>query len=126
MGRPPGWRPTRTPELGQGEMSIQVRILLAATVIVLFPVVLVAIVGLADRGLRAVLSFKALQQTRPWIWITPGLVFMGTVLVYPLLDTLRLSLHDAPEAEVGVRLRWPWRSRRQAVAVVGHWRITRG
>ncbi|HEX7099000.1 MAG TPA: sugar ABC transporter permease [Acidimicrobiia bacterium] len=75
------------------------RILLAATVIVLFPVVLVAIVGLADRGLRAVLSFKALQQTRPWIWITPGLVFMGTVLVYPLLDTLRLSLHDASGRE---------------------------
>jgi len=33
---------------------------------------------------------------------------------------------DAPEAEVGVRVLGPWRSRRWAVVVVGHWRITRG
>ncbi len=30
----------------------------------------------------------------PWLWILPALVFLGVFLVYPVIDTIRVSLTD--------------------------------
>ena len=39
----------------------------------------------------------------PWIWILPALVFLGLILIYPVVDTVRVSLLDASsDSFVGV------------------------
>ena len=44
------------------------------------------------------------SRVRPWIWLAPGLVLIGGVLVYPLLKTLYLSFFDASSSRyVGLR-----------------------
>jgi len=39
----------------------------------------------------------------PWLWITPALIFLGVFLVYPVVDTFRISfMNDNSTAFVGV------------------------
>jgi alpha-glucoside transport system permease protein len=37
---------------------------------------------------------RAQPSVRPWIWVGPALVFVAVFLVYPGLDTIRISLTD--------------------------------
>jgi len=45
---------------------------------------------------------KSRPSVRPWIWVAPALVFIAVFLVYPALDTIRISLLDRDEAFVGL------------------------
>ena len=48
------------------------------------------------------------SNVRPWLFITPALLLLGTYLVYPLFETFRLSFYDATgEQFVGLaNFRW--------------------
>ena len=50
----------------------------------------------------------ARTHVRPWLFIAPALLLLGTYLVYPLFETFRLSFYDATgEQFVGLaNLRW--------------------
>ena len=37
---------------------------------------------------------KLRSRIRPWIFIVPALIFLGVYLVYPVFETVRLSLYD--------------------------------
>jgi len=66
---------------------------IAVAVIIGVPLALGGWVFLSERVIRR--SGRNTQSRwRPWIWLLPGLVLMGTVLVYPLLATLRMSFGD--------------------------------
>ena len=39
---------------------------------------------------------------RPWIWVAPALVFVAFFLVYPAIDTVRLSLLDTHNVFIGL------------------------
>ena len=47
-------------------------------------------------------------NVRPWLFIAPALLLLGTYLVYPLFETFRLSFYDATgEQFVGLaNFRW--------------------
>ena len=43
------------------------------------------------------------RRLTPWLWIVPALVFLGIFLLYPVADTLRISLmNDDSSAFVGL------------------------
>ena len=76
-------------------MSTALRLLMAAAAIVAFPMLLVGLLGLAEKGIRHFVgNWRRQQAIRPWIWMAPGLLFMGTVLFYPLAMTLWWSFRD--------------------------------
>jgi alpha-glucoside transport system permease protein len=51
---------------------------------------------------------RARSAVRPWLFIAPALLLLGTYLVYPLFETFRLSFYDASgEQFVGLaNFRW--------------------
>jgi alpha-glucoside transport system permease protein len=72
-------------------LSVQLPTLLA--VVVGVPAVLAAyIVGLELLVRR--LPREAQPSVRPWIWVGPALAFVALFLVYPAIDTIRISLLD--------------------------------
>jgi len=66
------------------------RVALAVAVIVGVPVVLVGYVSLVEAALRP-LSARAASRLRPWLWLAPGCFFLAVFLVYPSIETIRLS-----------------------------------
>ena len=48
------------------------------------------------------------SSIRPWLFIFPALLFLVLYLVYPVVETLRLSLYD--KYGLNARMRYTWRS----------------
>ncbi len=61
---------------------------------------------LLDRAARG----RAVERIRPWLFLAPALLLLGAYLFYPLVETLRLSFHDASgDAFIGWRnYQWVW------------------
>lgn len=76
-------------------MPTALRLLMAGVAIVGFPLLLIFLLGTAERGIRRFVRNRWRQRViRPWIWMAPGLLFMGTVLFYPLVMTMWWSFRD--------------------------------
>ncbi|TQS72846.1 sugar ABC transporter permease [Rhodobacteraceae bacterium] len=60
------------------------------------------------RGAHAGRNIKRANLIRPWLFLGPALLILGTYLVYPVADSIWRSLHDADGAEwVGMaNYRW--------------------
>src|SRR5437016_2733798 len=41
-------------------------------------------------------------SVRPWIWVGPALLFVTVFLVYPAIDTIRISLLDKRDQFIGL------------------------
>ncbi|HEX5415557.1 MAG TPA: sugar ABC transporter permease [Chloroflexota bacterium] len=74
------------------------RLWLALAAIVGVPVVTCGYVVLAERFL-GLLAPRVQRRLRPWFWLAPALVLLTVFLVYPTIDTLRLSFLDAQSTE---------------------------
>lgn len=61
---------------------------------------------LLDRAARG----RAPERIRPWLFLAPALLLLGAYLFYPLVETLRLSFHDASgDTFIGSRnYQWVW------------------
>ncbi len=77
------------------------QILTLVVVILGVPLVLAAYIVACEFAVRR-LPGGAQPRVRPWIWVGPALVFIGTFLVYPTLDTIRISLQDRKGNFVGL------------------------
>jgi alpha-glucoside transport system permease protein len=75
-------------------MDISSRIALGALGVVGVPLALFAVLGAAERLLRT-RSRRTQNVLRPWLWLSPALILLLAIMVYPLVDTIRLSLFDA-------------------------------
>ncbi len=52
------------------------------------------------RGFTGLLTRKISGDTRggrltPWLWLLPALFFVTIFLIYPVIDTFRISFYDA-------------------------------
>ncbi len=70
--------------------------------------VLIAVVGVPAATVAYVLVIERLldvlperlqPRLRPWLWLAPALVFLLVFLIYPMLQTARLSLYDQNSAQ---------------------------
>lgn len=43
---------------------------------------------------RAGANIRRASQIRPWLFLGPAILALGLYLVYPVFDSIRLSLHD--------------------------------
>jgi alpha-glucoside transport system permease protein len=62
-------------------------------VIVAVPLVLVGYIVGADVLVRR-LPKRTQPSVRPWVWVGPAIVFVGLILVYPMIGTIIRSLFD--------------------------------
>ncbi len=78
------------------------RLVTAAIVVIGVPAVLVGYILTSER-LLGLVDERRRSQIRPWLWITPALLFLIVFLVYPTINTIVLSLQDrAGQAFVGL------------------------
>ena len=77
------------------------QILTLVVVILGVPLVLAAYIVACEFAVRR-LPEGAQPRVRPWIWVGPALVFIATFLVYPAIDTIRISLLDRQGNFVGL------------------------
>lgn len=74
----------------------------ALIVLVGVPVVTVAYILGTERLLR-LLPERQRRRIRPWLWLLPGLAFLGVFLIYPAVKTFVISLLDRRSEEfVGI------------------------
>jgi alpha-glucoside transport system permease protein len=62
--------------------------------VVVVPLGVIAYLAVSEGMLNKVGGRKQ-ERIRPWVWVAPALLLLGGVLVYPLLDTVFLSLRNA-------------------------------
>src|SRR5688572_21952622 len=67
------------------------RLILAAIVVVGVPLALVGYITLVE-ALLGTLAPRRRSAVRPWLWLAPALLFLLTFLVYPVFNTLYLSV----------------------------------
>lgn len=78
------------------------RLVTALIVVVGVPAGTVAYVWLIERIL-ALLSYKTQSRLRPWLWLGPALVLLTVYLIYPSINTFRISFYG-PQSEQYVGL----------------------
>ena len=66
------------------------RFLSLAVAVIGVPLVLVGYI-LATEWLLGLLPERRRPRLRPWLWVAPALIFVTGYLIYPSLDTIRLS-----------------------------------
>jgi alpha-glucoside transport system permease protein len=69
------------------------RIVSAILLVIAVPVVLVAYILLVEAVVSR-LSRRWSAGIRPWLWIAPGLIFLGVFLVYPTIASIVRSLQN--------------------------------
>ena len=69
------------------------RLVIAALVVVAVPLVLVGYILLVEWILRRI-SRRSAAAIRPWLWVSPALVFLGVFLVYPTIATFLRSFQN--------------------------------
>src|SRR5712691_2770570 len=62
-------------------------------VVVGVPLALVGYIVRADVLVRQ-LPKRSQPSVRPWVWVGPAIIFVGVILVYPMIGTLVRSLFD--------------------------------
>jgi alpha-glucoside transport system permease protein len=67
------------------------RLIMAVIVVVSVPAVMVGYIALVEWVLRF-MPDKSRGRVRPWLWVGPALIFLVVYLVYPVINTLYLSL----------------------------------
>lgn len=67
------------------------RLILAAIVVVGVPLALVGYITIVE-GLLGTLAPRRRSTVRPWLWLAPALLFLLTFLLYPVFNTLYLSV----------------------------------
>ena len=76
--------------------------LIAVVVVIGVPAITV-LYALGTEWVLGLLPERRRPGLRPWLWLLPGVVFLGVFLVYPTITTLVLSLQDKrSEAWVGL------------------------
>jgi alpha-glucoside transport system permease protein len=58
------------------------------------PAALLAYIAAVERLLWS-LSYRARAALRPWLWLAPAVALLALFLIYPAIDTIRLSFLDA-------------------------------
>src|SRR6476620_9880120 len=66
------------------------RLLLAATVVIGVPIVLIGYITLIEWLLRQA-SARRQAALRPWLWLAPAFAFLAVFLLYPAVNTFYLS-----------------------------------
>lgn len=75
------------------------------------PTLLIVVVGVPLALAGYIVGFEFLvrrlpdaarPQVRPWIWVAPALFFVAVFLVYPAIDTVRISLYNRQGDFVGL------------------------
>lgn len=75
-------------------MNVDPRTLLSLAVVVVgVPLALVGYILATEWALRLVPERRR-PRLRPWLWVLPALALVGAFLVYPSLDTIRLSFFN--------------------------------
>ena len=69
------------------------KLLSAVVTVALVPVVLIGYIVLIEAIVRRT-PRRWSPRIRPWLWLAPGLVFLGVFLVYPAISTILRSLYD--------------------------------
>ena len=69
------------------------RLLTAIVVVIGLPTILVGYIYLSELLLR-VFPERWKGRVRPWLWLTPALIFLLVFLVYPTVNTIVLSFMD--------------------------------
>jgi alpha-glucoside transport system permease protein len=78
-------------------------LLTAVAAVVGVPLALTAYLLAVERGLSR-LGRNTAGRLRPWLWLLPALLLLAVFLLYPMLNTIGLSLQDASsQAFVGLR-----------------------
>lgn len=74
------------------------RLLMAVVVVVGVPLVLVGYILLIEKLVQP-LSTRWANGIRPWLWLAPGLAFLGFFLVFPMLATVHRSFKNRFDKE---------------------------
>ncbi len=74
------------------------RLVSAAVVVLAVPAVLVGYIVLIEAIVRR-LPARIGPRIRPWLWLAPGLLFLGYFLVYPTIATILRSFYDRANRE---------------------------
>jgi alpha-glucoside transport system permease protein len=74
------------------------RIILALVVVIGVPVVLVGYITLVEGGL-GYMAPRPREVLRPWLWVLPALVCLIVFWLYPVLNTVWLSMRSADSSE---------------------------
>jgi alpha-glucoside transport system permease protein len=74
------------------------RVVLAFTVVVGVPAILVGYITIVEGLLRSVPAGPR-DKIRPWLWVLPALACLVIFWLYPLLNTINLSLRNATSTE---------------------------
>ncbi len=69
------------------------KLVAAALVVVIVPLVLVGYILLIEFILRRI-PRRTGTAIRPWLWLAPALVFLGVFLVYPTIATIVRSFQN--------------------------------
>jgi alpha-glucoside transport system permease protein len=75
-------------------MTLTSSVLLAAAVTAGVPVALFGYLWTVEKALTP-LPERTRRRLRPWAWLAPALVLVGVFLLYPMLNTLVLSLRNS-------------------------------
>lgn len=78
-------------------MSVD-RLLLALVVVVGVPAATVAYVWIIERFLE-LLPYGSRSRYRPWLWVAPAFLFLFFYLIYPTLNTFRISFYGPRSLE---------------------------
>jgi alpha-glucoside transport system permease protein len=74
------------------------RIILALIVVIGVPVVLIGYITLIEGGLGYIAP-RPREVLRPWLWVLPALVCLTVFWLYPVLNTVWLSMRGADSSE---------------------------
>lgn len=74
-------------------MGLLPRLLQIAVAVIAAPAITAALIVAAERAFGRRPGRRA--RLRPWVWLTPACVLSGVILVYPIADTLLLSVRRA-------------------------------
>jgi alpha-glucoside transport system permease protein len=74
------------------------RVLLTVLAIITVPFILTVYIVLVERGLQRIRPNFA-TKIRPWFWLLPAILLLLVLLIYPVMNTLALSLMNANSTE---------------------------
>jgi alpha-glucoside transport system permease protein len=74
------------------------RLIMAIVVIVGVPAATVAYIA-AIEWLMKRISYKIAPKVRPWLWVAPALLMLTFYLIYPAINTARISFMNADSTE---------------------------
>lgn len=83
--------------LKAGAMNLT-NLLLGLSAVIMVPLVLAGYIFLMERGIGKISQAKR-NKIRPWLWLIPAIILLMVFLIYPVINTLILSLMNANSTE---------------------------